>query len=275
MLSISRRLSPRAWGKGLNMSVITRTVLLIALGSTSCLAQSGSGKAAQSGSQIKLERMPESLENRFALSALPPHLRDSATTYALDPQKGYVVDRKGTNGFSCIVMRTEWSWPQLAFRDDIFVPICYDDEGSKKMLPVWMDAAKLRAQGLGPRQVYEETMKKFDNGTYQKPARAGISYMIAPFMRTYPSPDATEVVTMSMPHYMFYAPNVKDADIGGKPLSQYPFALPQGPGPHDVIILLVGQAEKTKIVADSADLLSELCSYRKFLCLASANRGHE
>ena len=99
--------------------------------------------------------------------------------------------------------------------------------------------------------------------------------MIAPFMRTYPSLDATEVMTMSMPHYMFYAPNVKDADIGGKPLSQYPFALPQGPGPHDVIILLVGQAEKTKILADSADLLSELCSYRKFLCLASANGGHE
>jgi hypothetical protein len=257
------------------MNVMTRTALIIALGSTNCLAQSGSGSAAQSGSPIKLERMPESLEERFALSALPPHLRDGATTYALDPQRGYVVHRKGTNGFSCIVMRTEWSWPQLAFRDDIFVPICYDDEGSKKMLPVWMDAAKLRARGLGPRQVYEETMKKFDNGTYQKPARAGISYMIAPFMRTYASPDATEVASMSMPHYMFYAPNVKDADIGGKPLSQYPFALPQGPGPHDVIILVVGQAEKTKILADSADLLSELCSYRKVLCLASPNGGHE
>jgi hypothetical protein len=119
-----------------NMSVITRTVVIIAFGSTSCLAQTGSGNAAQSVSQIKLEKMPEPLEKRFALSALPPHLRDAATTYALDLQKGYVVDRKGTNGFSCIVMRTEWSWPELAFRDDIFVPICYDDEGSKKMLPV-------------------------------------------------------------------------------------------------------------------------------------------
>ena len=257
------------------MRVITRTALIIALGSTSCLAQSGSGNATRAVTQVELERMPESLEARFALSALPPHLRDGATTYALDPQRGYVVDRRGTNGFSCIVMRTEWSWPQLAFRDDIFVPICYDDEGSKKMLPVWMDVAKLRAQGTGPKQVYEETMKKFHNGTYQKPARAGISYMIAPLMRTYPSPDATEVVTMSMPHYMFYAPNVKDSDIGGKPGSPYPFALPQGPGPHDVIILLVGQAEKTKILADSADLLNELCSYRKFLCLDSRHDGRE
>jgi len=248
---------------------------ILLLACVGCLAQTGKTGGSMDTLNPKLEKMPESLEARFALSALPPHLRDGATTYALDPQKGYVVDRKGTNGFSCIVMRTEWSWPRLAFRDDIFVPICCDDEGSKKMLPVWMDAAKLRAQGLGPRQVYEETMKKFDNGTYQKPARAGISYMIAPFMRTYPSPDATDVVTMSMPHYMFCAPNVKDADIGGKPLSQYPFALPQRPGPHDVIILLVGQAEKTKILADSADLLSELCSYRKFLCLDSAKGGQE
>jgi len=164
---------------------------------------------------------------------------------------------------------------QFAFRDDIFVPICYDAEGSKKMLAVWMDVAKLRARGLGPKQVYAETMKKFANGTYQKPVCTGVSYMTAPLMRTYPSLDATEVVTMSMPHYMFYAPNVKAADIGGKHLSPYPFALPQGPGPHDVIILLVGQAEKTKILADSADLLDELCSYRRFLCLDSANGGHQ
>ena len=257
------------------MIVMTRVFVLVAFGSASCVGQPGNAGAARDSINVKLEKMPQSLEVRFALSAIPPHLREGATTYTFDPSSGYVVSHRGTNGFSCIVMRTEWSWPQLAFRDDIFVPLCYDDEGSKKMLPVWMDAAKLRAQGLGPKQVYEETMKKFQNGTYQKPGRAGISYMIAPLMRTYPSPDATEVVTMSMPHYMFYAPNVKDADIGGKPLSQYPFALPQGPGPHDVIILLVGQAEKTKILADSADLLNELCSYRKFLCLASANGGHE
>jgi len=200
------------------------------------------------------------------LSALPPRLRDGDTSYVLDPDKGYILDRKGINGFSCIVMRTEWSWPQLPFRDDIFVPICYDEEGSKKMLPVWMDVAQMRARGLTPKQVYAETMKKFDDGTYQKPARSGISYMTAPLMRTYPAPNATDVMTMTLPHYMFYAPNVKNTDIGGQPDSKYPFVLPQGPGPHDVIILLVGEAEKAKILAESADLVKELCTYRKYLC---------
>jgi hypothetical protein len=118
-------------------------------------------------------------------------------------------------------------------------------------------------------------VKRFDDGTYQKSERAGISYMTAPLMRTLPSPDATEVMTMSNPHYMFYAPNVKNRDIGGKPSSPYRFVLPQGPGPHDVIVLLIGRAEKANILADSTSLLNELCSYRKYLCLDSANRGHE
>jgi hypothetical protein len=159
-------------------------------------------------------------------------------------------------------MRTEWAWPQLPFRDDIYVPICYHQEGSKKMLPVWMDVAQMRARGPAPAQVFEAVMKKFDNGTYQKPARTGISYMTAPLMRSYPAPDATEVMTMVLAHYMFYAPNVKNADIGGKPGSPYPFVLPQGPGPHDVIILLVGETENAKILSESKDLLTDLCSYR-------------
>lgn len=249
------------------MNFARSITILLALGCMSCFAQTGKTDGNPATFSMKLQKMPQPLEVRFALSALPTHLRGGATTYVLDPAVGYVLAEKGTNGFSCMVMRTEWAWPQLAFRDDIYVPICYDAEGSKKMLPVWMDAARMRATGLTPKQVYDGIMSKFSDGTYQKPARIGISYMTAPLMRTYPAPDATEVMTMSLPHYMFYAPNIKDADIGGKPLSQYPFVLPQGPGPHDVIILLVGETEKARIVADSADLLKGLCSYQKYLCL--------
>jgi len=256
------------------MNLAPRFAILPLLVCMSCFAQTGKTDGSVDTSNVKLEKMPQSLEVRFALSALPPHLRDGASTYVLDPAAGYVLNRKGTNGFSCIVMRTEWAWPQLAFREDIYVPICYDEEGSEKMLPVWMDVAQMRSQRLTPKQVYEETMKKFGNGTYRKPTRSGVSYMTAPLMRSYPAPAATEVMTMAAPHYMFYAPDVKDADIGGRPLSQYPFILQQGPGPHDVIILLVGETEKAKMLADSSDLLNELCTYRKYLCLNSGSDAH-
>jgi hypothetical protein len=39
-------------------------------------------------------------EIQLALSSLPPHLRDNATVYVLNPDKGFEVARKGSNGFS-------------------------------------------------------------------------------------------------------------------------------------------------------------------------------
>jgi hypothetical protein len=48
----------------------------------------------------KIEPLPQDLEIQLALSALPPHLRDNTTVYVLNPDKGFEVARKGTNGFS-------------------------------------------------------------------------------------------------------------------------------------------------------------------------------
>ena len=37
----------------------------------------------------KIEPLPRDLEIQLALSALPPHLRDNATVYVLNPDKGF------------------------------------------------------------------------------------------------------------------------------------------------------------------------------------------
>ena len=50
--------------------------------------------------------MPRDLEIDYALSALPPHLRDGATVYVLNPKKGYEKIREGDNGFHAYVLRT-------------------------------------------------------------------------------------------------------------------------------------------------------------------------
>ena len=78
--------------------------------------------------------MPEALETQFALSAAPPHLREKANVYLLDPASGYVLSRRGTNGVSCIVVRSDWQWTEPPFRDDIFWAVCYDSEGSNTLL---------------------------------------------------------------------------------------------------------------------------------------------
>ena len=41
-----------------------------------------------------IEQMPAQLETQFALSALPPPMRNQASVYVLDPKKGYQLSRQ-------------------------------------------------------------------------------------------------------------------------------------------------------------------------------------
>jgi len=231
------------------------------------------GMAAKPGqaSDTALEPMPAKLETRFALSAAPPALRVQATVYLLDPGKGYRLVRKGTNGVTCIVERTAW---ELAdFRNDIYIPLCYDAAGTKTYLQFIMDAASLRAQGLNAAALKSEIEKRYRDKTYAVPEKPGLSYMVAPIMRTV-GPPVMKVHSMAMPHLMFYAPFITNEDIGAAPdLSVhasllYPFIDRQGNAEQSYMIQLIGEAEKAKILAEQTELLDELCVYRDVLCLA-------
>lgn len=221
--------------------------------------------------ETTLEAMPAELETRWALSALPPALRDDATVYLLDPKQGYQLSRQGTSGVTCLVERTAW---ELAdFRNDIYIPLCYDAAGTETYLKVKMDAAALRAQGMGPDALYTEISNRFENGTYTVPEKPGLSYMLAPVQRTVGPPDMM-VHTLSLPHIMPYAPYVTNEDIGAKPdlgdpsTLLYPFIGRQGIDEQSYIIQLLGEAEKARILADESSLVEDLCAYRDVLCLA-------
>src|SRR5260370_12351906 len=78
----------------------------------------------------KIEPLPRDLEIQLALSALPPHLRANATVYVLNPDRGFEVARKGTNGFHAFVARTgddtfRGSCPLIEYPDDIPSPISF------------------------------------------------------------------------------------------------------------------------------------------------------
>jgi hypothetical protein len=221
--------------------------------------------------ETTIEQMPAKLETQFALSAVPPGLRDRATVYLLDPKKGYHLSRQGTSGVTCLVERTVWEW--VDFRNDIYIPLCYDAIGAKAHLKVIMDTAALRAQGMSPVALRAEIENRYKNKTYKAPEKSGLSYMVAPVMRALGPPDM-KMHTMSMPHLMFYAPHITNEDIGAVPdLSvhstlAYPFVDKQGNAEQSYMIQLIGEAEKAKILADEKVLLDELCAYRDVLCLA-------
>jgi hypothetical protein len=161
-----------------------------------------------------IDKMPPQLETQFALSALPPALREQASVYLLDASKGYQLSHKGSSGVTCIVQRTAW---ELAdFRNDIYIPLCYDAVGTQSYLQVIMDAAALRAHGVEPAALKNEISKRWQNRTYHVPQKAGMSYMVAPLQRTVSPPDMT-VHTLSLPHLMPWAPGITNEDIGAAP----------------------------------------------------------
>src|SRR5713226_9954675 len=111
--------------------------------------------APRSHAQVAIEPLPRDLEIQLALSALPPHLRDNATVYVLNPAKGFEVARKGTNEFHAFVARTgddtfKGSWLLTEYRSDILYSIAFDKAGTKAQMRVFFDAAEMQAKGTPP-----------------------------------------------------------------------------------------------------------------------------
>jgi hypothetical protein len=226
----------------------------------------------------KIEPLPRDLEIQLALSALPPHLRNQATVYTLNPDKGFEVARQGTNGFHAFVARTgddtmRGSWPLTAYRDDILYPISFDAAGAKAQMRVFFDIAEMQAKGIPPGELKRIIQDRYKTGYYKAPDRAGVSYMLSPILRTYFNPEEGErVVTMNYPHVMYYAPNVTNEDIGGGKLGgMYPFVIM--PGPHGYIIQPVDLTERATINKAYEGMLARLCKINKVWCLPKEG-GH-
>ncbi len=226
---------------------------------------------AQVTADWRLEKMPVDLEADYALSALPPHLRNDATVYLLDPQKGYYVTRQGSNGYICFISRTEWEWGE--FRNDLSAPISYDAEGARSIFPVYTAVAAMRASGkYQAAQIKDSIMNRIITGVYKAPSKPGISYMLAPVMRVYPgTPDNKEPITISMPHYMLYSPYLTDENTRFKPGTEGLILtnpgnsiLGDGKGPYGYVIVPASETEKAIIVEDGKDLLKRLAEYKAY-----------
>jgi hypothetical protein len=218
----------------------------------------------------KIEPLPRDLEIQLALSALPPHLRDNATVYVLNPDKGFEVARKGTNNFYALVARTgddtfRGSWPLTEYRTDILYPISFDEAGAKAQMRIFFDAAEMQAKGTPARELKKIMLDRLKTDYYKAPERTGISYMLSPVLRTYFNPEESDkVTTISFPHVMYYAPGVSNEDIGAK-FGTPPFVIM--PGHHGYIIQPLGMTEKAAINKEYEEMLGRLCKIKEVWCL--------
>ncbi|GGB56518.1 hypothetical protein [Henriciella pelagia] len=239
----------------------TLAASLFSIAGSGLLPQTHAGE----GSLPILERMPEALELAFAKSAAPPHIREGVSVWLLDPAQGYYLAEQGSNGVECLVSRT--AYERADFRDDIYVPLCYDAAGSATYLKVLRDVADLRISGMGPDELRAEIDSRYDDGTYSPPDKAGLSYMVAPIMRTWTLPDMN-VHARPMPHLMYYAPYVSDVDIAASMSGdiRYPFIFKEGHAAQSYMIHVASPDQQEDILDENSALLASLCAYRDVLC---------
>ena len=186
--------------------------------------------------------LPRPLEIELALNAAPKALREQATVWVLEAS-GYTKAQIGTNAFACIVSR----------RGDL-VPICWDAEGTRSMLTLDFEDARMRLAGKSGKEIDEAIAAGFRSGLYHAPARAGVSYMLSPARYRIDERGAVTRVP-PLPHVMFYAPNLTDADVGG---ARGGYVFINRVGPDGMMIVPVGEKEKDAIMTESRSLIAAI-----------------
>ena len=134
-----------------------------------------------------------------------------------------------------------------------FYPVCFDEEGTRTILPAYVDDAIMRLKGMSGDEVERQLAKGFADGKYQPPSRAGIAYMLSP--ANYMTGSDGKLTRNAPPHTIFYAPFLTDAVIAGMPGRT---AFVDRPGPHGMIIVLAGQKERETYAAEAKDLMDEI-----------------
>lgn len=166
---------------------------------------------------------PVAEQVRLMESAAPPDVVKGATLYILS-KDGYKVHRRGTNGFSCLVLRE---------RPDTVEPECYDAEGSATLLHADLFLEAERAKGRPDAEIRKEIEAGFKSGRFKAPRKPGIVYMLSPHNRVY-DPEAKQVISFPG-HLMFYAPYATAKDVGSGPGAPY-LVNPGQPGTLMIVV---------------------------------------
>jgi hypothetical protein len=189
--------------------------------------------------------MPRDQQIALAESAAPAEVSSNATVYVLGP-KGYEKAREGTNGFSCFVGRHFVKPAETTQPETTIEPQCFDAEGSRTLLLVYMHGEELRTNGKSEAEIKADVANGYKEGRYQYPSKPGFLYMMSSHNRLSAIPE--HGTGIFPPHLMFYAPNMTTKDIGfdAKPgLDKLDYLGMTHPGAGDNLIVVIPAASKS------------------------------
>src|SRR5580693_7196223 len=183
---------------------------------------------------------PRERQIELAVSAAPTEVSSKATVYIVGP-KGYEKAREGTNGFSCFIGRHFVKPAETTIE-----PQCFDAEGSRTLLLVYMHGEELRTNGKSEAEIKADVASGYKEGRYQYPSKPGFLYMMSSQNRLSAIPE--HGTGIFPPHLMFYAPNMTTKDIGfeAQPgLDKLDYLGMTHPGAGDNLIVVIPVASKS------------------------------
>ncbi len=221
--------------KSLNpMKVFVVGTLSIGLFSSTALIPA----TAQELPRVYDASMPRDRQITLAESAAPAEVSSKATVYVLGP-KGYEKAREGTNGFSCVVTRHFVKPTETTIE-----PQCFDAEGSRTLLPVYLHGEELRENGKSEAEIKADAAGGYKEGRYQYPSKPGFLYMMSSQNRLRAIPE--HGTGIFPPHLMFYAPNMTTKDIGFDAEPNLDYLGMTHPGAGDNLIVVIPVASKSQ-----------------------------
>ena len=149
----------------------------------------------------------------LARSAAPKHVSDSATVLVLT-RTGYVEAARGTNGFTCVVIRSfggALDDPKF-WNPRVRAPHCLNPPAVRTVLPEMLKRAEWIMAGVSPTEIATRTKRAYASHELPMPAAASMAYML--------SREQYLVDDNWMPHMMFYFDRSMPATIFGAATSR-------------------------------------------------------
>ena len=138
-------------------------------------------------------------EVALARTAAPADVSGKATVLVLTP-KGYVEATRGTNGFTCIVMRSFAAAPDDPefWNPRIRAPQCFNPPASRTVLPAMLAEIDWALTGATPAEMKARIRKAYAEKRFPMPAAGAMAYMLSPKQHL------SDADPHWMPHLMFY-----------------------------------------------------------------------
>ncbi len=149
-------------------------------------------------------------EVALARTAAPANVSDSATVMVLT-RNGFVKAESGTNGFTCLVLR---SFAKPVGDPDFWnvrirAPHCLNAPAVRTVLPEMLKRAEWAMNGVSPAEIATRTQHAYASHEFPMPAAGAMAFMLSP------SQYLGDTGPHWLPHLMFYYDKSMPATVWG------------------------------------------------------------